>query len=118
VQFRLEKSDRSSHVVRSLLEKQSYVVDDCVRAAQGDEFHFLNETQPTYLRSLFVCPIHELPMLIADDRVELVSAVIVADSDLPNYFQQELGSIYREAVVYFSTRLQLEFNLQILLKRG
>jgi hypothetical protein len=116
--FRLNCQERPAHVVRCLNERRAYTVEDCEAAAEADLFRYFSHEQRSYLKSLFVCPLGDLPIVDESGSVEFVRSAIVADSDLPRYFLASEERLYCEGVDFFQTRLLLEFNLRVLMNTG
>lgn len=116
--FRLDSADRPAHVVRCLNDRRAYIVEDCEAAAAEGSFRYFGDEQRVYLKSLFVCPLGDLPIVGESGNVEFVRAAIAADSDLSGYFRERDERLFGEGVDFFQTRLLLEFNLRVLMNAG
>src|SRR5205807_221490 len=84
---------------------------DCVKAAERDEFHFYNEQQRSYLRSLVACWIGE----VCTANGTMAQAAIVIDTDAPGFFQEDDETKIRCCIEEFSARISLEMALDALI---
>jgi len=91
------------------------IVEDCVEAEKRKEFHFFNEDQRGYLRSMMAYYLDEVCGL---DGTMTVAALVV-DTDAPGFFREASRDSLEFCLREFGARLKLELLLHaMLIERG
>ncbi len=109
--FRLDCTDHPSHAVKCATHRQTVIVEDCVGTAEAGEFHFFNENQRSYLRSMLA---YYLGDVCRDDGTTSVAALVI-DTDFTGYFKEEDRAALEFCLREFAVRVKLELLLQSML---
>jgi hypothetical protein len=110
--FRLApENTQPANVVVCVRQKGMVIVGDCEEAAREGEFHFFDDAQPSYLRSMAAYFLGE----VCDERGTMKPGALVVDTDVTGFFQENdrdsLEFCFRE----FGARLKLEILLHPLI---
>ncbi len=112
--FRLD-ADRPSHVVTCVKDRRTLIVPDCVAAAEKGEFHFFNDNQRGYLRSMVA---YYLGEVCCDDGTAAQAALVI-DTDRAGCFTEKDRDSLEFCLREFGARIKLELFLHaVLVERG
>jgi hypothetical protein len=111
--YRLDCARERAHVASCVREGMLIIVPDCVAAEKEGTFTFYNSQQRTYLRSLVVAPMVEVPMKDGT----LTEAALAIDTDIPGWFREEDRDFIRLYLDEFAARLSLEMSILALVAR-
>jgi hypothetical protein len=109
--FRLNATERPSHAVNCINRRQTIIVEDCEFAAAKGEFHFFNDNQRGYLRSMLA---YYLDQVCCDDGTPVFAALIV-DTDSAGFFRETDRDALEFCLREFGTRVKLELLLHSML---
>jgi hypothetical protein len=98
--FHLDNREDPAHAVRCVQRKSLLVVPDCAADAN---FHYFDEGQRTYLKSMAAYPIMEFRRV-----PEVRAAALVVDANRPGYFREQDRAEIAKALEEFAARLVLE----------
>lgn len=102
-------------MVTCVNRKQMVIVEDCEAAAAKGEFHFFNDNQRGYLRSMMA---YYLGEVCCDDGSPAVAALVV-DTDSAGYFREADRESLKFWLREFAARIKLELLLHAMLnERG
>ena len=111
--FRLAARDKVAHAVLCVQRRETVIVGDCGESADGGGFHFFDEHQPGYLRSMVAHFMGE----IVDANGSLALAALVADSNLAGVFQEGQRDSLEFTLREFAARIKIEMALVSLLSK-
>ena len=113
--FLIDAKEKISHTVRCVNMRQTIIVEDCIASAETGDFHFFNDNQRGYLRSMLA---YYLDQVWCADGTIVVAALVI-DTNAAGFFRE----VNRESLEYclreFGVRIKLELLLHsMLLTRG
>lgn len=113
--FVLDAKEKPSHTVRCVNLRQTVIVEDCVAQAEAGDFHFFNDNQRGYLRSMLA---YYLDKVCCTDGTTAVAALVI-DTDAAGFFREADRESLEFCLREVDSRVKLELLLHaMLLPRG
>jgi hypothetical protein len=109
--FRLDANEKRAHVVHCVRQRTTIIVEDCIEASNRGAFHFFNEDQQGYLRSMVAYYLGE----VCDLDGTMTEAAIAVDTDAPGFFCEGDRDSLEFCLREFGARLKLELLLHSIL---
>ncbi len=109
--FRLDETDRPSHITRCIRQRRTLIVEDCETAAAAGEFAFFHDDQRGYLRSMVT---YYLDGICGKDGIMMLGALVV-DTDAAGFFRESDRDSLEFCLREFGSRVKLELMLFALL---
>ena len=109
--FRLDAGRDPAHVVVCVRERRMIIVEDCAAAADRGAFHFYDDSQRGYLRSMAAYFLGE----VCQENGTIAEGALVIDTEAAGFFRDAERDFLEFCLREFGARLRLEMLLIALL---
>jgi hypothetical protein len=112
--FRLSGQALPSTAVLCIRNRSTIIVEDCVLAAAEKRFHFLDERQPSYLKSMLACYLGD----VYHKERQFRPACLVIDTNRAGHFCEADRDLLQLSCSEFGLRIKLELLIDAILSPG